>query len=174
MATKQLKEIQMMFGAAMVSCAAVLACAWPTDTHADDAESAAAEPDIGADTTKMGALQATTRLVQDDKVKGKWYVEVKVHNTGTQEREAIEVSESLEKTVFQPMMARGGPVPSKVWQAKDKLEVLPKETVVVRHALPAWLNPQVSASIKPPKLDKQGNPVMQSTTMFATSVGKAS
>jgi hypothetical protein len=173
MSKKQFKGIQMMLGAAMVSCAAVLVCAWPSDTHADDAESAAAEPDVGVDTTKMGALQATTRLVQDDKVKGKWYVEVKVHNTSGEGREALEVAETLEKTVFQPMMARGGPVPSKVWQAKDKVEVLPNETVTVRHALPAWLNSQVSASLKAPKLDKQGNPVMQSTTMFATSVGKA-
>jgi len=47
-----------------------------------------------------------------------------------------------------------------------------KETKTVRQELPGWLGWQISASLKPSKLDKNGNPVMQSLTSFTTTVSK--
>ena len=166
------KSIRTTLAMAVMTCAAVLACAWPTYTQAD--EPGAAAEDIGADTTKIGSLQATTRLVQDEKVKGKWYMEIKVENTSSEGRATAEVDELVQKTVYTPAMGRSGPVPTLAYKVHEKVDVLPNETAVVRHPLPGWLGMQIGASLKPPKLDKEGNPVLQSSTTFSTAVSSRS
>jgi hypothetical protein len=155
---------------AAVTCAATLAVAWPTDTHADGVESLAEAEDIGADTTKVGALLATTRLVQDEKAKGKWYLEIKVENTSDEGRQTAELNEEVLKMVFTPSMGRSGPIPTVAYKVHDKVEVLPNETAVVRHPLPGWLGLQISNSRKPPKTDRHGNIMMVPTTSFSTAV----
>jgi hypothetical protein len=164
------KSIRTTLAVAVMTCGAALVCGWPGYTQADGVQSAAAADDIGADTTKVGALQATTRLVQDEKVKGKWYMEIKVENTSSEGRATAEIDELVQKTVYTPAMGRSGPVPTLAYKVHEKVDVLPNETAVVRHPLPGWLGMQIGASLKPPKLDKEGNPVMQSSTSFSTAV----
>lgn len=166
-----IRNIQVIIGTAALTCASVLALSWPRETQADDAESAVAkEEDIGADTTKIGALQVTTRLVKDEKVRGKWFIEVKVHNTNTEERQTAEVQEAVMRTDFRSMMARSGPIPTVAWKTTEKIDVLPNETAIVRHPIPAPLAQQIANATKPQKLARNGEPVMQSSTMFSTSV----
>lgn len=165
-----LKNIKTVLAVAVVTCGAVLSVAWPTDTQADDVQSAAAQEDIGADTTKIGAMNATTRLVQDTKTKGKWYIEVKVENTSSEGRQTAEINEEVQKVVYTASMGRSGPIPTVAYKVHEKVDVLPNETAIVRHPLPAWLGTQISNSLKPPKMDKEGNIVMQSTTSFSTVV----
>jgi hypothetical protein len=164
------RSIRTVVAIAALTCGAVLVAAWPTETQADGVQSAAAQDDIGADTTKIGSLEATTRLVQDEKVKGKWYLEISVQNTSGEGRATAEINEQVQKMVYSPAMGRSGPVPTVAYKVQEKVDVLPKETATVRHPLPAWLGSQISSSLKPPKLDKEGNPVMQSTTSFSTVV----
>jgi hypothetical protein len=165
-----LNNLKTVLAAAMITCGAVLMATWPTDTQADDVQSAAAQDNIGVDTTKVGALNATTRLVQDSKVKGKWYMEIKVENTSSEGRQTAEINEEVQKMVYTASMGRSGPIPTVAYKVHEKVDVLPNETATVRHPLPAWLGTQISNSLKPPKMDKEGNVVMQSTTSFATTV----
>ena len=168
------KSIQTVLGVASLTCATVVISAWPTETHADDVQSAAADEDIGADTTRIGALNATTRLVQDSKVKGKWYIEVTVENTSSEGRQTAELNEEIQRMVFTPSMGRSGPVPTVAYKLHEKVEVLAKETATMRHPLPGWLGMQITNSLKPPKTDKAGNIVVQTTTSFLTSVSTRS
>lgn len=167
-----LKTLGTVLGVAAVTCAAVLACAWPTTTQADDAETQVAqEEDIGVDTTKLGELQAKSRLVEDDKIKGKWYVELKVENKSDEALAAVQVEESVQKASWAASMGRSGPIPTVAWKMNKKVELAAKETKTVRQELPGWLGWQISNSLKPPKLDKDGNAVVQSSTSFSTTVG---
>jgi hypothetical protein len=97
-----------------------------------------------------------------------------VHNTNDEGRESADIEEVIEKVVYTPAMGRAAPIPTTAWKVRDKVDVMPGATVAVRHAVPAWLNWQVANSLKPPKLDKNGNPVVQSTTSFSTSVNSPS
>lgn len=162
-----------VIGTALVTCVVVLAGAWPRYLQADDAETQVAqEEDIGADTTKLGEILAHSRLVEDTAVKGKWYVEVKVQNTSGEAGGTVDIEESVQKATYTASMGRSGPIPTVAWKTHQKVEVGAKETKTVRQELPGWLGWQISASLKPPKLDKDGNPVVQSSTSFSTTVSK--
>lgn len=166
-----LKTLGTVIGVAAVTCAAVLAGAWPTNTQADDAETQVAQEDIGVDTTKLGDVQAKSRLVEDEKVKGKWYVELKVENKSDEALAAVQIEESVQKASWASSMGRSGPIPTVAWKMNKKVELAAKETKTVRQELPGWLGWQISSSLKPPKLDKDGNAVVQSSTTFSTTVG---
>lgn len=167
-----LKTLGTVLGVGVVTCAAALAGAWPTTTQADDVETQVAqEQDIGVDTTKLGEMMAKSRLVEDDKVKGKWYVELKVQNTSKEELAAVEIDETVQKASWAASMGRSGPIPTMAWKTHQKVQVPAGETKTVRQELPGWLGWQISNSLKPPKLDKDGNAVVQSSTSFSTTVG---
>ena len=168
-----LASISVFFGAAAISFAVSLGVLWPSRTHADDQETAAANADdIGVDTTVIGKVEANSRIIRDPQGKGKWILEVACKNTGNA-KEHVDIEEQVLKSVYQPMMARGGPVPTLAFKIKDKVDVPAGETTVVRHPLPGWLNVQVNNAIRAPKVDRKGNPVMAPSTSFTTSVVKA-
>jgi len=164
---KRLATVARIAAVAAVTCACVLACAWPTRTEADDFDGRQA--DIGSNTTKIGHIQATSRLVEDSKVKGKWYLEIQAKNTSS-ETQTAEIEEQILKESMASMMARSGPIPAVAWKVREKVQVLPNETAVVRHPLPAWLAQQVAASVAAPKTNKNGEVVLASRTSFMTTI----
>jgi hypothetical protein len=153
---------------AAVTFACAIACAWPTLTEADDFEGRPA--DVGVNTTVVGRIRATSRLVEDAHVKGKWYLEIEAKNLNASEAETADLQEEVMRESMANMMARSGPIPTVAWKVSEKIRVLPNETAVVRHPLPAWLSAQVAASAAPPKLNKNGEPVVSSRVSFLTSI----
>jgi hypothetical protein len=153
---------------AAVTCACVLACAWPSRTEADDFDGRI--EDIGSNTTKVGNIQATSRLVEDPKVKGKWFLEISARNTSATAVETAEIEEQVLKESFQSMMARSGPIPTVAYKVREKVQVLPNETAVVRHPLPAWLGSQIAAAHAAPKTNKNGEPIAVARATFMTRV----
>ncbi|MBI5534909.1 MAG: hypothetical protein HY898_19435 [Deltaproteobacteria bacterium] len=164
---KRLATIARIAAVASVTCACVLACAWPTRTEADDFDGRQA--DIGADTTKVGHIQATSRLVEDAKVKGKWYLEIQAKNLST-ETQTAELDEQILKESMASMMARSGPIPTVAWKVHEKIQVLPNETAVVRHPLPAWLSQQIAAANAAPKTNKAGEAIIVARASFMTNI----
>jgi hypothetical protein len=163
----RLATIARTAAAAAVTCACVLACAWPTRTEADDFDGRQA--DIGANTTKAGKIQATSRLVEDTSVKGKWYIEIEAKNTSA-ETQTAEFDEQVLKESMAAAMARSGPIPTVAWKVHEKVQVLPNETALVRHPLPAWLSQQIAASRAAPKTNKDGEPIMVARVGFMTMI----
>jgi hypothetical protein len=152
---------------AAVTCACVLACAWPTRTEADDFDGRPA--DIGSNTTKVGQIQATSRLVEDSRVKGKWYMEIQAKNLSA-ETQTAELDEQVLKESMAAMMSRSGPIPTVAWKVHEKVQVLPNETAVVRHPLPAWLSQQISASVAAHKTNKNGEAIIVARASFMTMI----
>jgi hypothetical protein len=164
------EKLRVMGGAAAISCAAVLVCAYPATGQADGPEAALAQQEaIPADATKIGALLAYASLVQDEQVRGRWYLELKVQNTTKEGAESAEIEACLEKTVFN-MMARGAPPPTVAWTVKEKVEVGPGKVATRRIRLPGKLAWQVHASSLPPKQDASGMPVNPVSTSFSVRV----
>jgi hypothetical protein len=154
--------------AAVVTFVSALAGAWPSTTEADDF--GARVEDVGSDTTVSGTVQVTSRLVEDAKAKGKWLIEIEAKNTSPDAVATAQLQEQVLKESMASMMARSGPIPTVAWKINERVEVLPNETAVLRHPLPAWLSSQIAASRAAPKLDREGAPVIASRTSFMTRV----
>jgi hypothetical protein len=168
------KQVRVVVATAAITCGTIVVGAWPSSTHADDpASEVEGQQDIGTDTTVIGTLRATSRLVADAKAKGKWWLEVSVENTGTEGVETAELEEQLQKATYNQSMGRGGPIPTVAWKVKDTVSVGAKQTVVRRHAVPGWLAWQITNSVKPQRLDRNGNPMGMISTTFSTVVAKA-
>lgn len=132
-------SLQWITGSAVLSCASVLALVWPAETHADDpAALVTGQAAIARNTTKIGPLLASSRLIADDKHPGSWLVEVQVRNPGKTAASA-EVEAFLSAVDYNPM-ARIAPMPQVVWSQKQVVQVGAGETSVARLALPAKLS----------------------------------
>lgn len=164
----QLSSIARTAATAAVTFACVIACAWPSTTEADDFDGSA--PEVGYNTTVVGRIRATSRLVEDAQAKGKWYLEIEAKNTSASEAETADLQEEVLRESMANMMARSGPVPTVAWKISEKIQVLPNETAVVRHPLPAWLSAQIAASTAPPKKGKNGEPLVVSRVNFMTAI----
>ncbi len=153
---------------AVLSFCAVMMFGWPADTWADDAEPAP----VAAGTTKIGPLLAASRLVQDDRVKGKWYIELSVSNTTGERAETADLEACLERQVFNPM-ARGPAPASIVWSDRQAVTVPAGQTIVVRRAIPAALAAQVTKARASQAAPSKGNGMPAAVTSFTTVVRRA-
>lgn len=150
---------------AAVSFASVLLVAWPVDTWADDAPAAS----VGADATKMGALIVTSRLVEDARAKGTWYVEAAVTNTSHERDETADFETCLEQQVSNPM-ARVPSMPTVVWRERQSVTVPPGQTVMVRRPVPALLAAKIArAQARPTRADS----VPSAVTSFRATVQRS-
>ena len=162
-----------LFGVAasgVVACASGLACFWPTETQADDAESAVVgQKDIGRNTTRIGKILATTRLVHDEKAKSKWFIEIEVQNTNPEGRETAELEEEVMRTTYQSMGRTMSANSTVAWRTREKVEVMPGEKLVLRHELPAPLGSQLAASVAPPSNQPNG-PLMNQRANYEVAI----
>jgi hypothetical protein len=148
-----------------IACVSVLACFWPSETQADDAESAvAAEKDIGRNTTRIGKILATTHLVRDEKAKSQWFIEIEVTNTNPEGRETAELDEEVLRTTFESMGRVASSKSTVAWRSHEKVDMMPGEKLVLRHALPAALASQLTASVRPSAGQPNGPMVMNGAT----------
>lgn len=169
------QNVRVVALAASLSCASVLLLAWPSVTQAEGTEAQAAkQEDIGADVTELGEnLEAKSRLVPDAKNKSKWFIEVTVDNSKGDGPRKVELEGELQSMSNMDMMSRVGPIPSVVWEYRDNLEIPAHETVSKRYPVPARFAPQIQLSLRPPKLDAEGNEVMEPRKIFQTRVRSA-
>jgi hypothetical protein len=146
-----------MFAAA-TGCAVTLAIAWPRETQADDIKEALDEnASLAPNQTKKGALIASADLVQDEKIKSRWYVELVVRNTTKEGPETAQFEPCVEMAEYAPM-GRGGPLPTNVWKTDQAVTVPAGETVVVRQPLPSGLSWRIyKARLAQEKAEKTGN-----------------
>ena len=153
---------------AVITFACAVACAWPATTEAD--EFGGPTEDIGSQTTAAGMVRATSRLVEDPNVPGKWYIEVEAKNTSSEAIATAQLEEQILRESMASMMARSGPIPTVAWSMVEKVQVLPNETAIVRHPLPAALSAQIAASRAKPKVNKNGTPMVLARTSYMTRV----
>jgi uncharacterized RDD family membrane protein YckC len=163
-----LPSLSWVTGSAVLSCASVLALVWPTPTHADDpAALVAGQAAVARNTTKIGTLLASSRLVADDVHPGCWLIEVEVRNPGTTP-ERPEVEAFLSAVDYNPM-ARIAPMPQVVWSQKQRIQVGAGETAVVRLALPSRL----SAAIRKDAAGSSKEDGPKARTQYVAGVKKA-
>jgi hypothetical protein len=127
---------------ATTTCVTVLALAWPTVTQATDPADAPA-PSAGAtidpDTTEVGNLLATSRLVAHPKYPGMVNLELTVKNPSTD----TPTTATLDAVVFEQAFnedSRGGPMPKQAWHKQESLTVGPGQVVSRVYTLPANLS----------------------------------
>lgn len=113
-----------------------MAWLWPAETHADDpAAQLAQQRAFAPSEAKIDGLLASSKLVEDPKHKGRWFVEVEVQND-TGEARSAEVEAVLTEVDFQPM-ARVMPMPRAVWHERAEVSVGSGERAVRRFPIPA-------------------------------------
>jgi hypothetical protein len=164
------KRLFRVAASGVVACGSVLACFWPTETQADDAESAvAAQKDIGRNTTRIGKILATTHLVHDENAKSKWFIEIEVQNTNPEGRETAELQEEVMRTTYQSMGRTMSASSTVAWRGREKVDVMPGEKLVLRHELPALLASQLTAAVRPPA-DQANAPVMVQRANYEVAI----
>lgn len=166
------ERVTMVFGAAAISFAATLSVLWPTETQADDEEAAIAQDDdVDAETTKAGKLSMKSRLVEDEKVKGRWYLEMQIKNNDPLDEQEAEVEGRVMAFDMRSEMSRSAPMPRAVFKCKEQVRVAAGETVVRRQLLPAALAKKVVASMQG-KSRVAGNAVVLRSGRYQTSVAE--
>lgn len=152
---------------AVLSFSAVLLFAWPVDTWADDA----AQGGIPPNAAKIGSLLASSRLVQDERVKANWYVEISVTNTTKERGETADLEACLEQQVFNPM-ARGPAPGTIVWRDHQAVTVPAGQTIILRRPIPAALAAKVAKAQRPDTRSNNGMPsAVTSYTTFVRRTG---
>lgn len=159
--------------AAAASCGLTLAVVWPTETQADDVKGAVDDgATLAPNEIKKGALIAASNLVQDERIKSRWYLELVVRNTTKEGPETAHFKPCVEMGEYEPM-GRGAPPPSSVWNSEESVTVPPGETVVVRKAIPSGLSWRIYkahlAGVKAEKTGKYPAVVRSFSSSFVTS-----
>ena len=139
------KQLAVVLGAAAISFSASLSVLWPSETQADDEETAMIDDDVDAETTKDGRLALKSRLVPDERVKGRWYLEMEIQNNDPIDRRLAELECNVLAFDYRSEMARSMPAPKVVFKCHDMVEVGAGEKVIRRHALPAALAQKIAA-----------------------------
>jgi hypothetical protein len=166
------KKVVVVFGVAAISFAATLAVLWPRETQADDEEAAIAQDDdVDAETTVAGKLAMKSRLVEDERVKGRWYLEMQIKNNDPLDEQEAEVEGQVLAFDLRSEMSRSMPMPKAVFKCTEQVRVAAGETVVRRQALPAALAKKVVAAMHG-KSRVAGNAVVRSSGRYQTSIAE--
>lgn len=167
------RRLAVFLGVAAVTFAGSLSVLWPRETQADDDETAAAvQEDVGIGTTKIGKLAATSRIVADERVKGKWYLEMTIKNHDLRDRQVAEVEGRVLALNPRSEAARVPSMPQVVFKCLDQIDVAAGETVVHRHELPAGLAKKLAAAPKRAGSNRVGQAVVRSSWSYQTSVAE--
>jgi hypothetical protein len=165
------RQVTVVLGVAAMTFAASLSVLWPRETQADDeATEVAADDDFDPETTKAGKLAMKSRLVEDERVKGRWYLEMEIQNNDPLDRQAAEVEGQVMAFDLRSEMSRSAPMPRVLFKCNDEVQVAAGETVIRRHVLPAALAKKLAATQG--KRGVAGNAVVRSTGRYQTSIAE--
>jgi hypothetical protein len=136
------KKLRTVLASAAISCAAVLAFAWPTATQATgpgDAPVPTAEGTVDPDASQVGPVLASAKLVAHPKYKGMYNLEVTFKNPSDQEPCQAKLDTVLYAQRFSED-SRGGPMPEVAWQKRESLKLAPGQVVSRAYVLPKNLS----------------------------------
>jgi hypothetical protein len=163
------QNLAVFLASSTLSFIPIVLAAWPYETQADDPQAAAAaEPDIGLDTSKIGALEAKSHLVKDPGPQNKWYLEVEIKNPQTEGPESGSYEVAVRKVTYNETMGRSGPIPTVAFSRREQVTVPPGETVVRRYALPATLCFQLANMMRRSKAAEAGSGPGPQTNYFTS------
>ena len=141
-------QVRTVVASAAISCAAVLAFAWPAATQATgpgDAPVPTAEQTIDPDASQVGAVLASAKLVAHPKYKAMYNLEVTFKNPSDTEPCEAKIDTVLYAQRFSAD-SRGGPMPEVAWRKKETLKLGPGQVVSRAYGLPKNLSFRVFQS----------------------------
>ncbi|GEM_PF-6726142 len=156
-----------LLASAAVSCATVLALAWPAVTRATDPEPPTAEGTVDPDAALVGPVLASSQLVPHPKFKGMYELSLTLKNPSTE----APCEARLETVVFAQAFSqdsRGGPLPETAWRKEESVRLGPGEVVARRQLLPADLSFRISqARAREEQAEKSGAPQLRGVYYYA-------
>jgi hypothetical protein len=159
----RVRSLGILVASATAGFASTLLCAWPAVSIAEGTSVVLDEQAaIGARTSKLGALTASSRLVTAG---GRCFVETRVRNPTDRRVESAPIEAELYRTVSHPM-ARVMPMPTKVWQAAHVVWVEPGAELALRDELAPSLCAQVAAPRPPARANDNAAMDMQPVASF--------
>ncbi|MBN2195930.1 MAG: hypothetical protein JW751_24140 [Polyangiaceae bacterium] len=142
-----MSHLRTVVATAAITCASVLAFAWPTVTQATGPEtSTPSKATIDPDAAEVGPVLASSKLVPHPKFQGVYNLEVAFKNPSAE----TPCEAKLEAVVYAQafsMDSRGGPMPTVAWKTSERVRLGPDEVVARTYTLPAALSLRVSQSI---------------------------
>jgi hypothetical protein len=164
------RQAATVLGVATMTCAACLTALWPTETQADDEDSAVAEQDdTDENATRIGKLRATSQIVRDERLASTWYLELKIENRDLIDPQAADIEGSVLAMDMRSEMSRVPSMPRAIFKCTEQVVVAAGETAVRRCKLPADVAKRVAAAHR--KAAPMANQaVVRGETMFRTTV----
>jgi hypothetical protein len=163
--------VRRTIASALGACLVGLVCFVPLTTVADDANDGLALGfEIAQDQATAGPVEATAKLIRDERDMAKWFLEARFQNRDMDEQQTAQFDERIERTVYQPMMARSGPMPTVAWTFKERVVLEPGAVSVVRHPLPKALCAQLARYARAQEQADKGKAVAGPMTSFSTSL----
>jgi hypothetical protein len=164
------KLVTVVLGVATMTFATTLAALWPSETQADDEQAAVAnDDDVGENTTKIGKLRATSRIVQDERLASTWYLEMKIENRDLLNPQMADVEGMVVAMDTRSEMSRVPSMPKTVFKCNEPVIVAAGETAVRRCLLPAELAKKVaSRHAKAAKVSNRA--IVRGETTYRTTV----
>jgi hypothetical protein len=164
------KQVTVVLGVATMTFATSLAVLWPRETQAEDEQAAVADDeDVGENTTKIGTLRATSRLVRDERLASTWYLELKVENKDLLNAHTADVEGVVVAMDTRSEMSRVPSMPKTVFKCNEPIMVAAGETAVRRCVLPAALAKKV-ASTHAKAATVSNRAVVRGETRYRTTV----
>ena len=136
-----MRHLHTVVASAIISCASVLAFAWPAATQATgpgDVEPPSTEDTFDPDAAQVGPLLATSKLSARPKQPGVVDLEVTFKNPSEQEACEARIETLLYAQLFSED-SRGGPMPEVAWKQPETLKLGPKEVISKSYSLPRHL-----------------------------------
>jgi hypothetical protein len=165
------KQLAVLVGVAAMTFSASLALLWPTETQADDQEAAVEQTDDVADNeTIIGKINATSRIVRDERVASTWYLEMKIENKDPLHSQSADVEGMVLAMDTRPAMERVMPMPKTIFKCDESVVVAAGETVTRRCTLPASVAKKVAAVYTKKGAPVANRAVVRDQTMYRTRV----
>jgi hypothetical protein len=165
------KQLAAVVGVAAMTFSASLALLWPTETQADDEEAAVEQDDGVADNeTIIGKIDATSRIVRDERLASTWYLEMKIENKDLLNPQSADVQGTILAMDLRAEMSRVPPMPKVIFKCDQSVVVAAGETAVRRCTLPAGLAKKVAAVYTKKAPPMANRAVVRGQTMYRTRV----